>query len=117
MGFALCFCIPPKGNAMSFEGTWDLTIPSPMGSKTFRLEVRAEGGVLRGTSSANGETHPMTGLREDGGRLCWSMQMPRPMNVVLDVEVALDGDALAGSAKAGRMPLPNVRGERVGTAG
>ena len=102
---------------MSFEGTWDLTIQSPMGAKTFRLEVRAEGAGLRGSAAANGESNPMDGLREEGGRLRWSMRMPRPMNVVLDVEVALDGDALAGSAKAGRMPLPNVRGERVGTAG
>jgi hypothetical protein len=98
---------------MSFEGTWDLTIGSPMGAKTFRLEVRTEAGALQGAVSANGETHPMAGLREEGGRLRWSMQMPRPMNVVLDVDVAQDGDTLSGSAKAGHMPLPDVRGVRV----
>ena len=98
---------------MSLEGTWDLTIQSPMGAKTFRLEVRAGEGALQGTASANGETHPMTGLRQEAGRLRWSMQMPRPMNVVLDVDVAQDGDTLAGSAKAGHMPLPDVRGVRV----
>jgi hypothetical protein len=99
---------------MSLEGTWDLTIQSPMGAKTFRLEIRQEAGTLQGTAAANGETGPMTGLRLEDGRLRWSMRMPRPMNVVLDVDVALAGDTLAGSAKAGHMPLPEVRGVRVG---
>ena len=98
---------------MSFEGTWDLTIQSPMGAKTFRLEIRAEGGGLQGTASSGGETTPMQDLRVEAGHLRWSMKMPRPMNVVLDVDVAEDGEALLGSAKAGHMPLPDVRGLRV----
>ena len=98
---------------MSFEGNWDLTIPSPMGAKTFRLEIRAEGGGLQGTASTGGETTPMQDAREKAGHLRWSMRMPRPMNVLLDVDVALDGDTLLGSAKAGHMPLPGVRGVKV----
>jgi len=99
---------------MSFEGIWDLTIQSPMGAKTFRLEIRAGEGGLQGTASTGGEASPMQDLRAEAGHLRWSMKMPRPMNVVLDVDVALEGEALRGSAKAGHMPLPDVRGVKVG---
>jgi hypothetical protein len=83
-----------------------------MGAKTFRLEIEAGDGGLRGAASTGGETTPMQDLREEAGRLRWSMKMPRPMNVVLDVDVVLDGGELRGSAKAGHMPLPDVRGVR-----
>ena len=98
---------------MSFEGNWDLTIPSPMGAKTFRLEIRAEGGGLQGTASTGGEATPMVGPVQQDGHLRWSMKLPRPMNVVLEVDVTCAGDTLSGSAKAGHMPLPGVRGVKV----
>lgn len=99
---------------MSYQGTWDLTIQSPMGAKTFRLAIQAADGGLAGTSTTSGVTTAMERLREADGRLLWSMKMPPPMNVVLDVDVALVGEQLKGSAKAGHMPLPDVRGVRVG---
>jgi aminoglycoside phosphotransferase len=99
---------------VSYEGTWDLTIQSPMGAKTFRLAIQAGAGGLQGTSTTSGVTTPMERLREEDGRLRWSMKMPPPMNVVLEVEAAPDGDGLKGSAQAGRMALPEVRGVRVG---
>jgi hypothetical protein len=99
---------------VSYEGTWDLTIQSPMGAKTFRLAITVGAGGLLGTSTTSGMTTGMERLREEDGRLRWSMKMPPPMNVVLDVDVALDGEGLKGKAKAGHMPLPDVRGVRVG---
>jgi hypothetical protein len=100
---------------MDFVGTWDLTVHSPMGAKTFRLEIGAAGDGYQGTATANGETHPLVNPLLAEGRLRWSMKMPRPMNVVLEVEVAMTADdALAGWARAGRMSLPEVRGVRVG---
>jgi hypothetical protein len=98
---------------MSFEGRWDLTVTSPMGTKVFRLDLRTEGGALQGTASTGGETTPMVDPAVQDGHLRWAMRLPRPMNAVLEVEVVRDGDTLSGSAKAGHMVLPGVRGVKV----
>ena len=98
---------------MSFEGTWDVTVNSPMGAKVFRIAVQTAGGTVAGTVSLDGETAPLIDPRLAGGHLCWSVKMPRPMNVLLEVDLELAGEELAGSARTGRMVLPDVRGVRV----
>lgn len=98
---------------MGFEGTWDLTVESPMGAKAFRLEVRREEGGLQGTASMNGDTSPLEGLVEEDGHLKWTVRITRPMNIALAFDVTCAGDALNGTAKAGFMTLPGVTGVRV----
>jgi hypothetical protein len=98
---------------MGFEGTWDVTVDSPMGTKCFRLEVRREEGALSGTASMDGNSLPLQDPRERDGRVTWSIRLPRPMNIELHFDLVLDGDALSGSAKAGFMTLPGVRGVRI----
>jgi hypothetical protein len=98
---------------VSFAGTWDLTIDSPMGSKRFRLDLREEGGKLQGTAATGGETTPMIDPVQQDGHLRWSMKLPRPMNVLLEVDVTCAGDTLGGTANAGHMALPGVRGVRI----
>ncbi len=98
---------------MSFDGTWDLTVQSPMGAKTFRLVVTTGEGGVQGTVAVGGETSPMVEPRVEDGHFRWSVRMPRPMNVMLDVDLTRDGDTLAGTAKAGHMPLPGVSGGKV----
>lgn len=98
---------------MGFEGTWDLTVESPMGAKTFRIEVRKEGGALAGTASMSGDTTPMEDLVEENGHLKWTVRITRPMNIALAFDVTCAGDTLEGTAKAGFMTLPGVKGVRV----
>jgi hypothetical protein len=98
---------------MGFEGTWELTVDSPMGAKAFRIEVRREGDALQGTASMSGDTTPMEGLVEENGHLKWTVRITRPMNIALAFDVTLAGDALEGTAKAGFMTLPGVKGVRV----
>jgi len=98
---------------MSFEGKWDLTVTSPMGAKLFRLDIHSEGGTLVGTAGTGQETAPMDGLVAAGGHLRWAMRLPPPMNAMLEVDVTREGDTLGGSAKAGHMVLPGVRGVKV----
>jgi hypothetical protein len=100
---------------MSFDGTWDVTVNSPMGAKTFRLAVSTEGGAVQGTVTADGASTPLVDPVLEDGHLRWSVQLPRPMNIRLDVDLTCAGDALAGVAKAGHMALPGVTGVRVGS--
>jgi hypothetical protein len=99
---------------MSFDGTWDLTVQSPMGAKQFRLVISTAGGVVQGTVSEGGEAAPLLNPVLDDEHLRWSVKLPRPMNILLDVDLTCAGDTLSGSAKAGHMVLPGVSGVKVG---
>ena len=99
---------------MDFTGLWDLTVTSPMGAKVFRLDIREVDGKLQGTASTSGQTTPMVDPVLQDGRLRWSMRLPMPMNAILEVEVTRSGDNLGGSAKAGHMVMPDVRGVKAG---
>jgi hypothetical protein len=99
---------------MTFDGIWDLTVTSPMGAKVFRLDIRTVDGKVQGTCTTGGETSPMMDPVLQDGRLRWATRLPRPMNVVLELDLACSGDVLSGSAKAGHMVLDGVKGVRVG---
>jgi hypothetical protein len=98
---------------MNFDGTWDLTIPSPMGAKEIRITLSTGAGAVQGTVTLGGETFPMVDPVLEGDRLRGSVRLPRPMNILVDVELTCAGDTLSGSAKAGHMALPGVTGVRV----
>lgn len=96
---------------MSFDGTWDLTVNSPMGAKTFRIALATEGGAVAGTVTADGQSTPLVDPVLEDGHLRWSMKLPRPMNIMLDLDLTCGGDTLAGSAKAGHLAMA-VTGQR-----
>jgi len=98
---------------MSFDGTWDLTVPSPMGAKVFRIVISTAGGAVEGTVAAGGAPSPLLDPVLEDGHLRWAVKLPPPMNARLDVDLTCAGDTLAGTAKAGHMALPGVRGVRV----
>ncbi len=43
---------------MSFDGTWDLTVPSPMGAKVFRIVLSTAGGAVQGTVATGAAPRP-----------------------------------------------------------
>ncbi len=98
---------------MSFDGTWDLTVNSPMGAKAFRIAVTTGDGNVAATVTSDGLSTPLMDARLEGGHLRGSLRLPRPMNILLDLDLTCDGDALAGQAKAGHMVLPGITGARV----
>jgi len=98
---------------MSFDGTWNVTVPSPMGAKVFRIVVTTAGGVVQGTVAAGGSPSPLIDPVVEDGHLRWSVKLPPPMNVLLAVDLAGSGDTLSGSARAGHMSLPGVTAVRV----
>ncbi|PBC71044.1 hypothetical protein BX265_5612 [Streptomyces sp. TLI_235] len=97
---------------MTIEGTWDLTIATPVGRITAVVELRREGGILTGTAHGAGEEAPLTDVALDGDRLTWKQAVTRPLrlNLVFDVTVA-DG-TLTGTSRAGRLPASKVTGAR-----
>ena len=97
---------------MSFDGTWNLTINTPMGQQTVRLEITTTEGVVQGTASMAGDTAPFDDPVLEGDRLRWSMEITRPMRLTVAFDVTRDGDALQGKVKAGFLFSSDVTGVR-----
>ncbi|MET8451087.1 hypothetical protein [Streptomyces sp. NPDC005209] len=98
----------------SAEGTWDLTMSTPIGRMRAVIELRSRDGVLTGTAQGTGEEVPLTEVVLDGDRLTWKQAITKPLRLNLAFDVRLDGDTLTGTSKAGRLPSSEITGERRG---
>jgi hypothetical protein len=86
---------------MSVEGTWNVTVNSPMGAQPSSLTLKLEGGALTGTQSAQGNTQPIANGKLDGDTVTWSNSITTPFPMTLEFTGKLAGDTLNGSVKAG----------------
>ncbi|MEU2431005.1 hypothetical protein ABZ611_16105 [Streptomyces sp. NPDC007861] len=97
---------------MSVEGTWDLTISTPVGRIKPVVEFRDEVGGLTGTARGTGEEVPLSDITLDGDRLAWNQSITRPLRLNLAFAVTVDGETLTGTSRAGRLPASKVTGRR-----
>ena len=72
---------------MSADGTWNITVQTPMGAQDSTVELVSDGSALTGTQSGNGESGPIY----DG---------------------SVDGDTISGTARAGAFPPSPFKGAR-----
>ncbi|MGW4893056.1 hypothetical protein ACWEQL_12455 [Kitasatospora sp. NPDC004240] len=97
---------------MSVEGTWNLSVRTPIGTIRAVVELRERDGVLAGTARGTGEEVPLREIARDGDRLTWKQSITKPVRLNLAFDVTVDGDTLRGTSKAGRLPSSKVTGER-----
>ena len=98
---------------MSVDGTWNVVVKSPMGDQPSTLTLKADGGTLTGTASAQGNTNPIAGGKVDGDTVSWSNSITTPFPMTLEFSGKVDGDSLSGSVKAGSFgsfPFAGTRG-------
>lgn len=97
---------------MSVEGTWNLSVSTPIGKIKAVVELRDQDGILTGVARGAGEEVPLDDLTLDGDRLTWKQAVTKPLRLNLTFDVTVDGDTLQGTSKAGRLPSSKVTGER-----
>ena len=97
---------------MSVEGTWDLSISTPIGRIRATVDLVRENGILTGTAHGAGEDVRLTDITLDGDRLSWKQSITRPMRLNLLFAVTVTGSTLAGTSRAGRLPASRVIGRR-----
>ncbi|QHC23532.1 hypothetical protein [Streptomyces sp. GS7] len=97
---------------MSVEGTWDLTIATPIGRIRPVIELSRRDGQLTGIAHGLDEDVPLQDIALDGDTLTWRQAVTKPMRLNLTFTVTIDGDTLAGTSRAGRLPSSNVTGQR-----
>jgi hypothetical protein len=94
------------------EGTWDVTIKTPIGSLAVGYLFAESDGTPTGSATLKGETGPLRELTLDGRRATWQQSVTKPMRLNLTFEVVVDGDRLTGHSRAGRLPRSAVTGVR-----
>ncbi|MGN5633907.1 hypothetical protein [Streptomyces sp. AC154] len=97
---------------MSVEGTWNLSISTPIGKMKAVVELRRQDGALTGVAHGAGEEVPLADVALTGDRLTWKQSVTKPMRLNLAFDVTVDGDTFRGTSKAGRLPSSKVTGER-----
>lgn len=81
---------------MSVDGTWDLTMQTPMGERTSSATLTSAGGVLTGTQTAEGNTTSIADGTVNGDSVGWKVSITNPMPLTLEFSGTVTGDAMAG---------------------
>ncbi|MFJ2435031.1 hypothetical protein ACIOWM_17685 [Streptomyces anulatus] len=100
---------------MSPEGTWNLSISTPIGKMKAVVELRRQDGALTGVARGAGEEVTLDDIALVDDRLTWKQSVTKPMRLDLAFDVTVDGETLRGTSKAGRLPSSKVTGERRST--
>lgn len=98
---------------MSFNGRWQIVIPTPMGKQEVTLEIIDRDGQLSGTATQGSETVPFIDPVVDGDTIRWSQQITKPMRLTVKFDLVREGDALSGKAKPGILPSTSIDGFRL----
>ncbi|HUO11340.1 MAG TPA: hypothetical protein VMU37_01155 [Caulobacteraceae bacterium] len=96
---------------MSADGTWKVTINSPMGVQTGTLTVKTSGDSFTGQFSGAQGAQDISG-KVDGDKLSWGSKLTQPFPIDLEFNVTVSGDTMEGSVKAGAFGSSPLKGER-----
>jgi hypothetical protein len=97
---------------MAADGTWNLTMDTPMGERKAMLDVKTEGGALTGQQSAEGNSTNIYDGTVDGNDIAWKVDITQPMALTLEFTATVNGDAMSGSIKLGMFGTSSFTGTR-----
>jgi len=86
---------------MAADGTWNLTLSTPMGERQSKLTLSTAGGSLTGTQEAEGNTTDITDGSVSGDEVSWKVAIVNPMPLTLTFTGTVSGDSISGSADTG----------------
>jgi hypothetical protein len=98
---------------MSVDGTWNVKMETPMGTRAATLTLKADGASLSGTMGGpEGSTSIYDGTA-NGNSVGWKTDITSPMPLTLEFSATVEGDSISGSVKLGMFgnaPLSGTRG-------
>ena len=86
---------------MAADGTWNLTMNTPMGERRSTVTLSTSGGTLTGMQEAEGNTTEIAGGTVSGNDLSWQVSIIDPMPLTLTFSGTVDGNSLNGTADTG----------------
>ena len=98
---------------MAVDGTWKLTVNTPMGAQESTLVISTAGGKASATQSAgSSDARPVDDVTVDGNNVSWKASITKPMALTLEFNGSVDGDRMDGRVKLGMFgtqPFSGVR--------
>jgi len=97
---------------MAVDGTWNVTMKTPMGAQSATLELVDTGGTLSGGLKSPMGGADITEGSVDGDNLTFTVKMTSPMPMDLKFTATVDGDAISGKVALGPMGESSFEGTR-----
>lgn len=97
---------------MAVDGTWNVSVQSPMGEQKATLTLKNDGGALSGTAKAAAGQMDIANGKVEGDKATWSMTIQQPFPMTLDYDVIVAGDEMRGMVKAGAFGSFPMTGQR-----
>lgn len=95
----------------AIDGTWEVTVNSPMGQQKIDMDLRTSGGVLSGTMTGAMGSAPIAGTA-DGDSFAFATAITTPFPINIEVSGSAEGEALKGQVKTqgfGTFPMTGVK--------
>ena len=93
------------------DGTWEVTVNSPMGQQKITMELATSGAVLSGTMTGAMGSAPISGTA-DGDSFNFASNITTPFPINIEVSGKAEGDDLSGQVKTqgfGTFPMKGAR--------
>jgi hypothetical protein len=97
---------------MSADGTWQITVNTPMGPQATTLTLASDGATLSGEQSADGSSIAIHDGTVKGDEVSWKVAVTKPMSLTVSFRGKVEGDKISGKAKAGMFPAMAFEGSR-----
>jgi hypothetical protein len=97
---------------MAIDGSWKITVNSPMGVQEATLALATSGDTLTGTQTGSFGTQQLVDGRVEGNTASWKASINAPFPLTLEYAVTIDGDKMTGSVKAGAFGSSPLQGQR-----
>jgi hypothetical protein len=98
---------------MSVNGSWRLVVDSPMGKQDILVQLKEDDGRLTGTliNKGNDMASEIFDGTVENRQLQWKVKLQK-LKMTVSFTTTVDGDTMAGKAKAGMFGSFSVLGER-----
>ena len=96
---------------MSVDGTWKLTLQTPMGARPSTLTLNTGGGGLQGTMEGDQGTTAIENGAVSGNAVSWSINAPA-LAMTIAFSGTVEGDTISGSAELGAFGSAPFSGTR-----
>ena len=97
---------------MNADGSWKVTLSTPVGPQTMGLHIATQGERFTGRIESPMGDMDIAGSAK-GNTLNWLMEVTKPMSIKVTFDVVVDGDTMSGTAKMGFLGKAKLTGERM----
>ena len=97
---------------MAVDGTWNITMSTPMGERNATLTLKNSGGTLTGSQGADGQSTEIFEGTANGDDVAWKVSITNPMPLTLAFTGKVAEDSITGEMGIGPMGSFPFKGTR-----